>query len=233
MKGGVKGGGAAVLRSKEEMHLAFAEQAKLLAGGDLWLKNAILRCEVKCNGTVKLVSPKGNLVGGTAAARDGLEVADLGSKRGVKTSISFGQNYLVGDRISVEERQVAELQQRSAEMSAEMNRIERRGGSRKDLQVLGRKKVAILKAIERKSFRILTLKEMFERHYPSKIVVRGTLYPGVVVESHGRYLDVKAPKEKVVLYFNEKLGKIEQEDLAAAEPTGRRPAVAAGAGASP
>ena len=72
----------------------------------------------------------------------------------------------------------------------------------------------MLKAIEAKSFRLFTLRESFEEHTPSEVVINGTLFPGVVFESHGRYYDIKTEKRQVVIRFNEKLGQIEERPLA-------------------
>jgi hypothetical protein len=61
---GVKGEGRAILRAKKDITAPFAEQAVLLAVGDVKLKGACLRCQVKCNGKLFLESEKGSLVGG-------------------------------------------------------------------------------------------------------------------------------------------------------------------------
>ena len=72
----------------------------------------------------------------------------------------------------------------------------------------------VLQAVEAKSFRLFTLRDSFEQYTPAEVVVEGTLYPGVVFESHGRYYDIKTEKKQVVITFNEKLGQIEERPLA-------------------
>ena len=64
---GIKGESKAVLRSKRNIESMFAEQAVLLAIGDVHLHGPCVRCQVKCNGLLKLDSEKGTLVAGRCA----------------------------------------------------------------------------------------------------------------------------------------------------------------------
>ncbi|MCK5153867.1 MAG: DUF342 domain-containing protein, partial [Spirochaetales bacterium] len=103
---GVVGAGKAILRSKQDIEMAFAEQATLLAVGDIKAKNSCLRCKIKCNGKLLLIGDKGNLIGGDTKATGGINVGNLGNSNSAKTKVSFGQNYLVQDRIELEEKEV-------------------------------------------------------------------------------------------------------------------------------
>ena len=211
---GVIGGGKAVLRARDEIRAQFAEQALLMSVGAVQLRSSCLRCSVKSNGRVTLDASKGDFVGGAVRAREGMVVRNLGSERGARTEVSFGQNYLVADRIEKEEAELARLQERSQEVARAVARADRDGIRSEDTDELHAEKVTLLKAIEAKSFRLFTLRESFEEHTPSEVVINGTLFPGVVFESHGRYYDIKTEKRQVVIRFNEKLGQIEERPLA-------------------
>ena len=210
---GVIGGGKAVLRARSEIHAQFAEQALLMSVGAVRLRSSCLRCSVKSNGKVLLDPSKGDFVGGDVRAREGMVVRNLGSERGVRTEVSFGQNYLVADRIEKEEAELARLKERSQEVASAITRAERAGVRSAERDELHTEKVRLLKAIEAKSFRLFTLRESLEEHTPSEIVVSGTVFPGVVFESHGRYYDIKTEKQRVIIRFNEKLGQIEERPL--------------------
>ena len=210
---GVIGGGKAVLRAREKIHAQFAEQAMLMSVGGVQLRSSCLRCSVKSNGKVALDMTKGDFVGGNVRAREGLEVHNLGSERGARTEVSFGQSYLVADRIEKEEAELARLKERSEEITRAIGRAERDGSAADETEEIHAEKVKLLKAVESKSFSLFTLRESFEEHTPSEVVVKGTLFPGVVFESHGRYYDIKTEKRQVVIRFNEKLGQIEEPPL--------------------
>lgn len=213
---GVKGGGKAAIRAREHITAAFAEQVVLMAVQDISVKNACLQCSIKCNGKLKLETEKGHLVGGQTKARSGAEVANLGSKNGAKTNISFGQDYLIGDKIDLEQKELEKLKEATLKTDALIRQAEKDG----DTEALSKhraKKVQILKLNEKRTERLFWLREKFEQHYDSEITVRGTTYPGVVLESHGRTHEVTVEKQQVVFYFNREKGIIEDRPLSAEE----------------
>ena len=205
---GVKGGAKAVIRTKGTVGLTFAEQATILAVGNVQAKGSIVHCQVKSNGKVRLIGDKGRILGGLVRAREGLETYDLGSERGVKTVVEFGQNYLIADRIEAEEREMEKLKKQVSKLDLAMKAAEREGDKAK-LNALHKKKLQMLKLLEKRGLRVFTYRERFEEHHESEIKVTGTLYPGVVVQTHGRTLEVAEPQKNVILTFNPKSGQID------------------------
>lgn len=207
---GVKGEGRAILRAKKDISAPFAEAAVLLAVGDIHLKGACMRCQVKCNGKLSLDSEHGNIVGGEVRAREGLVAQNIGSPTGVHTLVCFGQDFLLRDQIDREEREVATIAKRILELDAEVRRVVKSAG-RPDHDTLARlrsEKADALKAVEQRKLRLISLHEAFDQHVPSEVVVRGTLYPGTVLESHGRRWETKTEKNMITLFFDKVQGKI-------------------------
>ena len=219
---GIKGEGKAVLRSKRNIESMFAEQAVLLAMGDIHLHGPCVRCQVKCNGVLKLDSEKGSLVAGEVRASRGVEVQNIGSPSGVKTIVSFGQDFLVKDQIEREEREVTALTQRLADLDAQMFVQEKRvaqdaavpGAAPAQSQaaaLLARaraQKVQAMKLIEQRKMRLITLRDRYDENVPSEVFIRGTLYPGAVLESHGRRYETNVEKKMITLRFDPVRGKI-------------------------
>jgi len=219
---GIKGEGKAILRSKRDIEGLFAEQSVLLAIGDVHLRGPCVRCQVKCNGRLRLDTEKGTLVAGEVRASRGVEAQNIGSPSGVRTVVSFGQNFLVKDQIEREEREVAALTKRVAELDAEMFVREKRaleaaaatGAAPAQSQaaaLLARaraQKVQAMKLIEQRKMRLITLRDRYDEHVPSEVVVRGVLYPGAVLESHGRRYEARAEKKMISLYFDPVQGRI-------------------------
>ena len=210
IQGGVIGGGKAVIRSKKDIQAAFAEQARMLAVEDIAIKNACLRCNIKTNGSLKLTTEKGHLVGGLSQAKLGINVANLGAESGTETRISFGQDYLIGDRIDLEERELEKLKEKQTAVEFEIRQMEK-DKDRRGLEDARKEKLGIMKGMEKRSERLLVLRERFERHYPSEITVRGTAFPGVIMESHGRTHEVTEPRKGVIYFFNSENGHIEEK----------------------
>ena len=209
---GVRGGGKAVLRTKGSITAAFAEQAVLLSVADIEIKNSIMQCKVKCNGRLTVKNDKGSIVGGEIKVRNGLEVHNLGSNRGIKTQVTFGQDYLIADQIEREEKEIESTKQRITEVDLDMKRSEK-VSNRESLQTLRDQKRNLMRVLEKRSLRLFTLRERFEEHFPSEIVVTGTLFPGVTFESHGRTMEVTAERKAVAISFEPEQGRLIERSL--------------------
>jgi uncharacterized protein (DUF342 family) len=207
---GIKGQSKGTIRANQGIELLYAEKAALLAVEDIKVKNSCMGCVIKTNGKLILSSDKGILVGGRVRARKGMEVQTLGSENGVKTEVSFGQDYLIADQLEAERAELERLKGILAQFDKRLAEFEKQG---KDPSALRIEKVKLLKLIEKRSVRLLTFSEQFEEHFPSEIRVRGTIYPGVVLESHNRFHEVRAPKSKVIYLFDPESGRIEEKPL--------------------
>lgn len=209
---GVKGAGKAILRSKDAIKAGFIEQALVLAVGDIFVKNYCLRSQVKSNGKLVLESEKGHLIGGSVKARKGIEVMNLGSQTGAKTQVSFGQDYLVNDQIELEEKEIEKVKEQILKYDNYLHGLEKKGLKAK-LESARQEKLKFLKIIEKRTMRLFTLREKFEEHFPAIIKVRGTAFPGTIIESHGRYLEVRKEAKSVTFEFDLKTGQIQQKTL--------------------
>lgn len=209
---GVVGAGKAILRSKQDIEMAFAEQTTLLAVGNIKAKNSCLRCKIKCNGKLHLIGDKGNLIGGDTKSTGGINVGNLGNSKNIKTTVSFGQNYLIQDRIELEEKELEKIKVKITKIDLIMHQLEKEGLNSK-LKNARMQKLKFMKLMEKRGLRLFTLRERFEEHFESDITVRGTIFPGVILESHGRYHEITSEKKSLVISFNLQSGKIEETPI--------------------
>lgn len=207
---GIKGRRKATLRARKTLEASFAEQALLLAVEGVSLRGACLLSNVKTNGRLVLGGDKGILIGGVVRARRGVEVQNLGSENGIKTEVSFGQDYLLADQAEAEEREIERLKALILQTDKRMKDLERGGFS---LDEVRQDKTKLLKLIEKRSLRVFDLRERFEEHHESAVVVRGVVHPGVVLESHNRFLEIQNRKERVAFTFDVQLGRIVEKPL--------------------
>ena len=205
---GIKGAGKAVLRTKRSIEANYAEGATLLAVGDVILDRACIHSQVKCNGRLVLEGERGSLIGGAIKARLGIEVENIGTLSGSRTRVSFGQDYLVGDRADLLGKEILRLLAEARGMDETMGVLERQRKTA-ELAELRRRKLICLKTIDQRRSRLLELGELLELHHDSSVVVRGTVYPGTVIESHGRTLEVNDIKRNVSFFFDPGSAKIE------------------------
>jgi uncharacterized protein len=207
---GIKGARKGTIRARLGIDAAFAEQALLLAVEDVRLKTGCVLCNVKTNGRLLVAGDKGSLIGGICRARKGVDAAILGSENYAKTEISFGQDYLVADQIEAEEREIEKLKTAILQADRTMSDLENAGAG---LDRIRQDKVKMLKLLEKRTHRIFDLREKFESHIASEVRVRGTVYPGVILESHNRFYEIRAKKTKVAFSFDQQLGRIVERPL--------------------
>ncbi len=203
--GGIKGGGTGTAWSKQSIDLTFAENARVLAGQDIAIANYCFQCLVKTNGKLIMKGNPGVLLGGSVQASRGIEVFELGSSKTIRTSISFGQNYLVRDQIAVCEKEALGIKETLGKIDGEMAKLQ---GTDPRIQALRQKKLELLKRNEKLTVRIFSLKEQFEAHVRSSIRVENAVWPGVILESHGRYYEVRERRHHVEFTFDQATGQI-------------------------
>lgn len=207
---GIKGQKKATIRARTTIEAAFAEQTVLLAVEDIVLKNSAFMCNIKTNGKLQLLGEKGHLIGGACKARKGLEIQNLGSANGAKTIVSFGQDYLIKDAIESEEREIERVKTMILETDKIMKEQE---GTASNQDKIRQDKLRLMKILEKRSLRLFELREKFEEHYPGEIVIRGSIYNGVVLESHNRFHEIRQEKKQVVFYFDPQFGRILERPL--------------------
>lgn len=204
---GIKGADKAVLRAKESIDVKFVEKANLMSVGDTRIRKAALQSIIKCNGKLKFSEKGSRLIGGVTYVRNGLVVDELGSKSGSRTVVSFGQDYLIADKIKVAETEIEKIQKELVEIDNLLERIQNTK-NRKKVVELRKRKVFLMKTIEKKNMKLFLYREKYEQHYTSEIVVKQTIYPGVIIESHGRTLEINVEEEGSKIFFDQETGHI-------------------------
>ena len=205
LEGGIKGRGRGTIWSKNSMYVGFCEGTKVFAGGNVTVNEYCFMCVVKTNGLLSVASHHGALIGGSIHAARGCVVQNLGAEKSIHTLISFGQDYLIKDEIEVHEKEVEENTKKLKEIDEQL----KVGGLQEaKLDEIRKLKVKLIKRNSALQIRIFNLKENFEFHIPSSIKVLGTIYPGVVLESHGRYFEVFEKQTNVEFKFDEVNGNI-------------------------
>ena len=209
---GFKGNDKGVIRARAGIETAFAERASIMAVGDITLKKGSVLSTIKTNGKLLITAENGKLSGGVCQARYGIDAADIGSEKGVHTSLSFGQDYLIKDQIDVCEEENAKLKEN---LSAVEEKI--KAALKNKLPIsdeIKKEKIRLINVLEQLKLKVFTLREKFEEHYESEIRIRGTVFPGVVIDSHGRYYEVHQKRSRVAFYFDCESGTIKEKPLA-------------------
>ena len=208
---GFKGNGKGIIRARAGVETAFAERASVMSVGDITFRKGAILSTIKTNGKLSVEEETGRISGGVYQARYGIDVADVGSEKGLHTSISFGQDYLIKDQLDVCEEERARINRALSETEEKI-----KAALQKKLPIpddVRNEKVRLVKLQEQLKIKIFTLAEKFEEHYDSEIRIRGTVFPGVVIDCHGRYYEFHQKRSRVVLFFDCESGQIKEKPL--------------------
>ncbi|MCL2833504.1 MAG: FapA family protein [Treponema sp.] len=219
ISGGIRGGGKGVVRARGTIEAPFAEKATIMAVGDVRLAGGAVLTVIKTNGALLIESRDGRFQGGSCQARHGVNIANLGSATGGHTEIFFGQDYLIKDQIGETEEEINKIKLALAGIDKKLSAIVKQIPESKNaagmLEKFRSEKVRLIKILEVLKPRLFALEEKFEEHYESEVKIRGTVYPGVVIESHGRYLEVQQARSGVIFYFDRSCGQIKEKSITA------------------
>ena len=86
---GVQGAGKAELNAAGDITAKFVEGGKIVAGGNV-SADSMMKCNIKCDGSVTLTGKNGLLVGGSVVAGEKLTAQTIGSPMGTLTEIEVG-----------------------------------------------------------------------------------------------------------------------------------------------
>lgn len=164
----------------------YFENAVIRAGDDV-RANYILNSEVYTLGKIIINGSKGTITGGTSYARLGIYSNNIGNNVNVKTKISIGVNEEMLDKLQIlvknirdAKKEINMLQHAFEEFNKKYTPEER---NLKDIYIKIQKSLITYK-LRLKKF-LLEKEEMeqeIEQARKSKIVVKGTLYEGIIVE---------------------------------------------------
>ena len=211
---GFKGGGKGTLRARAGIKAAFVERAAVMAVGDIQLELGSILSSIKTNGKLTVLQESGKLSGGVCQARYGIDTADLGSPKGLRTEISFGQDYFLKGQLDACEGEIAKIKDLLTKMDEKFNQL--LTNKQALPENLRKEKVRLVKLQEQLNLKAFTLREKFEEHFDTEIRIRGNVFPGVVIESHNRYYVVKQKRSQVVFYFDRESGRIKEKPLSEA-----------------
>lgn len=145
VKEGVIGAGNGKVKAGGSLYARFAEEAFLFSGGDLEIKDAILRSRVICGGSLKAVSGKGNIRGGRTSALKGIHVNTLGSVAGARTLVLAGVDLACQQRLVQLTHKVKEYRRSRSKIEKMIARIMGTGKRKKITKDISRKMMLLAK----------------------------------------------------------------------------------------
>lgn len=184
--GAFKGAPDALINARGTVHLASCEQARVITGGNLIIDGNCMHSHIFASGSLII---KGRLQGGSIHANGVVYIKEqLGSIQGAPTKISMGYNPL--DYLHLKE--INQLhQEQTQKLHYHMNRA-RKGplfaAESAPFQELASRKLAVIKNLQTAAWRRFSQDE--RKAGRTRIIVPGTVYPGVEISIGRAYYKV-------------------------------------------
>ena len=116
INGGIIGSGRGHVHAGGKVTARFFENAKVHAGGDIIVHDDIFRSAVTTSGSLTASKGKGRIRGGSVDALKGVEVNEIGSDAGVKTSVSVGMDSKTRNLLADSKKQLRHFERQKAKM---------------------------------------------------------------------------------------------------------------------
>jgi uncharacterized protein (DUF342 family) len=209
--GGFKGGGKGILKARAGISCEFVERASVMAIGDIKLRKGSILSNIITNEKLIVIDEDGRLQGGMYRARHGIEAAHVGAEKGPVTEVSFGQDYFLKEQIDATDDEISKTRQNITKIEEEIKAAqENKQPLPEDMRT---EKIRLVKLVEQLNKKVFSLREKFEEHFDAEIRINGTVFPGVVIESHNRYYEIQQKRSGVIFYFDRESGRIKEKTI--------------------
>lgn len=187
ISGGITGQGRGKITAKEDVRAAFAENALVEAGRDIYIADAVLHSTIKAGKKIVVEDRRGLITGGYIAAGEEIRAKVVGNQAFVVTKLVVGVNPALSQRYQKACREYKEDKQRLSQITQMLNTFSKIDTSRlpenriAQIATLTRSQFPLAGKIKREEKLIEELQEELEKMEDGKIRVADIIYPGVSV----------------------------------------------------
>ena len=162
--GGIIGSGKATIYAGGDLAAHFLEGARVHAGGNLFVRDDILRSAVSADGTINVTEGKGRILGGTVEAGRSIEANEIGAETGVNTHVAVGMDLNIRRQMAKAQKRLEDLKRNKAKINMVLSRY---GKKKKDSAIHKEEARKLGKAVKLK--REIELKEIALTNYRKKL----------------------------------------------------------------
>ncbi|NDY43256.1 DUF342 domain-containing protein [Dissulfurirhabdus thermomarina] len=178
--GGVIGEKAEV-RAGGDIRVGFAENARLDAGQDLYVRDHLLQVDCFCRGRLVVVEGKGAIVGGSSLALRGVEAQVIGSAAAVPTLVHVGYDPKAEETKEHLKDELDGWKLRLMKVKRKIRELRERNGGAGALEKAERIEAMVQQAIREAEARMDTLNQHFSRCRKARVVIRREVFPNIQV----------------------------------------------------
>lgn len=185
INGGVTGADRAKVFAEHDVRTAFAENALIEAGNDIFIADIALHSQIRAGKRLIMEDKHGQITGGHAVAGEEVSVKIIGNSSFVVTKVSVGVDPNLQKEYQALRKAYKEAKKRLTHIMQTLNTL-----SKIDVNKLPKSRVESINALTRSQFplagqikrdekRILEIEAQLTNMKNGRIRVSGTIYPGV------------------------------------------------------
>ena len=200
VQGGIVGKKKTKVKAARDIHATFIENASVEAGGNIFVQNSIMRSSITALGKLDVTGGKGQVVGGSVFAIEGVAAIEIGSYKGVETRVSVGPNVRARKLAKRAQKRLAAIRRNVAKLDSSLARLSEKAG-RGALSIPEARKLARLRNLKREEIYMTARQEQYKKILSKTAdvdekkrvyirVVRG-VHEGTIVRVKGYALSIK------------------------------------------
>jgi uncharacterized protein len=216
VRGGVQGKGKGLVAAGRDIHVGYAQSARLEAQGSIHVDNFAINSYLFTSRNLYLTRNKGAIIGGETYAQKGIDARALGSENGVKTYVTVGADFLVLRKIAEIDRAIVFLTDSRDKIDGSLKATARMLESGKTLPE--DKRALVQRVMDKRAELDQRLKVMAARradlHEQSMeratcfVKASGECYPDVYLKIRDQATVVKVKRQAVKFYEDRDTGEI-------------------------
>ena len=214
ISGGITGAERAKVFAEKDVRTAFAENALIEAGGDVYISDIALHSQIRAGKKLIMEDRHGQITGGHAVAGEEISVKIIGNPSFVVTRISVGVDPNLQKEYNELRKAYKESKKRLTHVTQTLNTL-----SKLDINTLPKSRVDMINALTRSQFplagqikrdekRILEIETQLANMKNGKVRASETIYPGVRLAVNNILKSIQSEYRRCTISLND-AGEIE------------------------
>ncbi|MBQ4403841.1 MAG: DUF342 domain-containing protein [Selenomonadaceae bacterium] len=214
ISGGITGADRAKVFAEHDVRTAFAENALIEAGNDVFIADIALHSQIRAGKRLIMEDKHGQITGGHAVAGEMISVKTIGNTSFVVTRVSVGVDPNLQKEYQALRKTYKESKRRLTHITQTLNTL-----SKIDINKLPKSRVESINALTRSQFplagqikrdekRILEIEAQLTNMKNGKIRVSGTIYPGTRLSVNSIVKSIQSEYKHCSIFLNDE-GEVE------------------------
>lgn len=214
ISGGITGADKAKVIAEKDIRTAFAENALIEAGNDIYISDIAFHSQIRAGKRVVMEDKHGQITGGHVVAGEEISVKIIGNSSYVVTKVSVGVDPTLQKEYQDLRKSYKESKKRLTHITQTLNTL-----SKIDINKLPQSRVESINALTRSQFplagqikrdekRIMQIEEQLANMKNGRIKIQDTLYPGVRLSVNGVLKNIQTDYKRCTISLNDS-GEIE------------------------